>query len=234
MQLNASRIKVLQAQDDLVASNLHEGSSVKESSINSAVWSAEDCKCLAYQSFMSCFHSSPELLARRGNDELNEYSHECGGKIGSEFDSLSIDIVELVAMEIGVNVSRLHSYKGAETLPCSCNSHGGIDNIPGHPVHAAFSAMRAREEMGGDIQVVMVSALSKIGLDNFEETLLLQDEMMELKARINGPAQGYVVEARLDRGRGPSATTIVKARTLVCRHHIAHCCGSRVGESTGQ
>ncbi|KAK1349175.1 hypothetical protein POM88_054874 [Heracleum sosnowskyi] len=74
--------------------------------------------------------------------------------------------------------------------------------------------------MGGDIQVVMVSALSKTGLDNFEETLLLQDEMMELKARINGPAHGYVVEARLDRGRGPSATTIVKAGTLVCWQHI--------------
>lgn len=47
--------------------------------------------------------------------------------------------------------------------------------------------------MGGDIQVVMVSALSKIGLDNFEEALLLQAEMMELKARIDGPAQAYVV-----------------------------------------
>lgn len=76
------------------------------------------------------------------------------------------------------------------------------------------------EEMGGDIQVVEVSALSKTGLDNLEEALLLQAEMMELKARIDGPAQAYVVEARLDRGRGPLATAIVKAGTLVCGQHI--------------
>lgn len=70
------------------------------------------------------------------------------------------------------------------------------------------------EEMGGDVQVVHVSALKKTGLDSLEEALLLQAEMMDLKARIDGPAQAYVVEARLDKGRGPLATTIVKAGTL--------------------
>lgn len=71
------------------------------------------------------------------------------------------------------------------------------------------------EEMGGDVQVVEVSARNKIGLDKLEEALLLQAELMDLKARIDGPAQAYVVEARLDRGRGPLATAIVKAGTLV-------------------
>lgn len=76
------------------------------------------------------------------------------------------------------------------------------------------------EEMGGDVQVVEVSAAMKTGLDNLEEALLLQAEVMDLKARIDGPAQAYVVEARLDRGRGPLATAIVKAGTLVCGHHV--------------
>ncbi|KAL2345563.1 hypothetical protein Fmac_006848 [Flemingia macrophylla] len=76
------------------------------------------------------------------------------------------------------------------------------------------------EEMGGDIQVVEVSATEKIGLDNLEEALLLQADMMDLKARIDGPAQAYVVEARLDKGRGPLITTIVKAGTLVCGQHV--------------
>lgn len=76
------------------------------------------------------------------------------------------------------------------------------------------------EEMGGDVQVVEVSALSKTGLDNLEEALLLQAELMDLKARIDGAAQAYVVEARLDRGRGPLATAIVKAGTLVCGQHV--------------
>ena len=76
------------------------------------------------------------------------------------------------------------------------------------------------EEMGGDVQVVEVSAIQKTGLDNLEEALLLQAEMMDLKARIDGPAQAYVVEARLDKGRGPLITTIVKAGTLVCGQHV--------------
>lgn len=76
------------------------------------------------------------------------------------------------------------------------------------------------EDMGGDVQVVQVSALKKTGLDDLEECLLLQAEMMDLKARVDGPAQAYVVEARLDKGRGPLATAIVKAGTLVCGQHV--------------
>lgn len=76
------------------------------------------------------------------------------------------------------------------------------------------------EEMGGDVQVVEVSAVTKAGLDKLEEALLLQAELMDLKARIDGSAQAYVVEARLDRGRGPLATAIVKAGTLVCGQHV--------------
>lgn len=76
------------------------------------------------------------------------------------------------------------------------------------------------EEVGGDIQVVEVSATKKIGLDKLEEALLLQAEMMDLKARVDGPAQAYVVEARLDIGRGPLATAIVKAGTLVSGQYV--------------
>ena len=76
------------------------------------------------------------------------------------------------------------------------------------------------EEMGGDVQVVEVSAVKKTGLENLEEALLLQADLMDLKARIDGPAQAYVVEARLDRGRGPLATAIVKAGTLVSGRHV--------------
>ena len=76
------------------------------------------------------------------------------------------------------------------------------------------------EDLGGDIQVIEVSAISKIGLDKLEEALLLQAELMDLKSRTDGPAQAYVVEARLDRGRGPLATAIVKSGTLVCGNYV--------------
>uniref|UniRef100_A0A0A8XMX0 Similar to Os09g0515500 n=1 Tax=Arundo donax TaxID=35708 RepID=A0A0A8XMX0_ARUDO len=60
--------------------------------------------------------------------------------------------------------------------------------------------------MGGDVQVVEISAVTKSGLDKLEEALFLQAEMMDLKARIDGPAQAFVVEARLD-GQGSTGNS---------------------------
>ncbi|KAB1202799.1 Translation initiation factor IF-2 [Morella rubra] len=269
-----------------------------------------------------------ELAKRAGESisTLQDILVNVGEKVDSEFDPLGIDMAELVAMEVGINVRRLHSGEGAEILPrpavvtvmghvdhgktslldalrqtsVAAKEAGGITQHLGAfvvvmpsgaaitfldtPGHAAFSAMRARgaavtdivilvvaaddgvmpqtleamshakaanvpivvainkcdkpaadpervklqlaseglllEEMGGDVQVVQVSAIKKTGLDSLEDSLLLQAEMMDLKARIDGPAQAYVVEARLDRGRGPLATAIVKAGTLVSGQHV--------------
>ncbi|XP_012086782.1 translation initiation factor IF-2 isoform X2 [Jatropha curcas] len=269
-----------------------------------------------------------ELSKRTGESiaTLQDILVNVGEKAGSEFDALTIDVSELVAMEVGVNVRRQHSNEGVEILPrppvvtvmghvdhgktslldalrqtsVAAKEAGGITQHLGAfvvsmpsgssitfldtPGHAAFSAMRARgaavtdlvvlvvaaddgvmpqtleamshakaanvpivvainkcdkpaanpervkiqlaseglqlEEMGGDVQVIEVSAITKTGLDDLEDALLLQAELMDLKARVDGPAQAYVVEARLDKGRGPLATAIVKAGTLVCGQHV--------------
>eukprot|EP00250_Pteridium_aquilinum_P008132 c17701_g1_i1 orf=248-1759(+) len=70
------------------------------------------------------------------------------------------------------------------------------------------------EEMGGDVQVVEISATKHTGLDKLEESLLLLAEIMDLKADISGDIHAVVVEARLDRGRGPLATAVVRNGTL--------------------
>ncbi|HEX7005518.1 MAG TPA: translation initiation factor IF-2, partial [Alphaproteobacteria bacterium] len=70
------------------------------------------------------------------------------------------------------------------------------------------------EQLGGDVQCVEVSAKEKIGLDKLEEAILLQAELLELKANPDRPAQGAVVEAKLERGRGPVATVLVQRGTL--------------------
>lgn len=70
------------------------------------------------------------------------------------------------------------------------------------------------EGMGGEIQDVEVSALKKINLDGLQDAILLQSELLELKANPDRPAEGAVVEARLDKGRGAVATLLVSRGTL--------------------
>ncbi|ONI07322.1 hypothetical protein PRUPE_5G113200 [Prunus persica] len=269
-----------------------------------------------------------ELAKRTGKSisTLQGILTNVGEKVGTEFDPLSMEVVELIAMEVGINIKRLHSNEGSEILPrppvvtvmghvdhgktslldalrqtsVAAKEAGGITQHLGAfvvgmtsgasitfldtPGHAAFSAMRARgaavtdivvlvvaaddgvmpqtleamahakaanvpivvainkcdkpaanpeririqlaseglmlEDMGGDVQVVEVSAMKKTGLDNLEEALLLQAEIMDLKARIDGPAHAYVVEARLDKGKGPLVTAIVKGGTLLCGQYV--------------
>ena len=70
------------------------------------------------------------------------------------------------------------------------------------------------EEYGGDSPFVPVSAKTGQGIDDLLEQVLLQAEVLELKAPVESPARGLVVEARLDKGRGPVATILVQSGTL--------------------
>ena len=70
------------------------------------------------------------------------------------------------------------------------------------------------ESLGGDVQDVEISATEGVNLDGLEEAILLQAELMELSANPDRPAQGAVVEARLERGRGAVATLLVQRGTL--------------------
>jgi translation initiation factor IF-2 len=70
------------------------------------------------------------------------------------------------------------------------------------------------ESLGGDTQMIEVSALEKLGLDDLIEAILLQAEVMDLKANPDRTADGVVIEAKLDRGRGAVSTVLVKRGTL--------------------
>ncbi len=70
------------------------------------------------------------------------------------------------------------------------------------------------EEWGGDTIFVPVSAKTGDGIDKLLESILLQAEVLELKAAREAPARGVVIEARLDKGRGPVATVLVQSGTL--------------------
>ncbi|CAN7325544.1 MULTISPECIES: translation initiation factor IF-2 [Duganella] len=70
------------------------------------------------------------------------------------------------------------------------------------------------EEYGGESPFVPVSAKTGVGIDALLEQVLLQAEVLELKAPIDAPARGLVVEGRLDKGKGPVATILVQSGTL--------------------
>jgi len=70
------------------------------------------------------------------------------------------------------------------------------------------------EEYGGDSPFVPVSAKTGQGIDSLLEQVLLQAEVLELKAPVDAPARGLVVEGRLDKGKGPVATVLVQSGTL--------------------
>ncbi len=70
------------------------------------------------------------------------------------------------------------------------------------------------EEYGGDSPFIPVSAKTGEGIDSLLEQVLLQAEVLELKAAVDAPARGLVIEAKLDKGRGPVATILVQSGTL--------------------
>ncbi|HHJ37941.1 MAG: translation initiation factor IF-2 [Methylothermaceae bacteria B42] len=83
------------------------------------------------------------------------------------------------------------------------------------------------EDWGGDTQFVNVSAKTGQGVDELLEAILLQSELLELKAPTKGSARGVVIESRLDRGRGPVADVLIQAGTL--KKGDAVLCGEHYG-----
>lgn len=83
------------------------------------------------------------------------------------------------------------------------------------------------EKWGGDTITVEVSALQKLGIDDLLDMILLVSELLELKADPSVDAQGVIVEAKLDKGKGPVATALVQNGTLSMGDHIL--CGKVTG-----
>ncbi|MCK5384731.1 MAG: translation initiation factor IF-2 [Alphaproteobacteria bacterium] len=74
------------------------------------------------------------------------------------------------------------------------------------------------EEMGGDVQCVEISAKAKTNLDKLEEAIILQAEILEITANPNRSAQGFVIESKMEKGRGSVATVLIQKGTLRIGH----------------
>ncbi|HET6586473.1 MAG TPA: translation initiation factor IF-2 [Oleiagrimonas sp.] len=144
----------------------------------------------------------------------------------------STDIVILVvAADDGVKPQTIEAIEHARAakvpLIVAINkidkSGANIDNVKqglaGHEV--------VPEDWGGDVQFVPLSAKTGEGIDNLLDAISLQAEVMELQAVVDGRASGTVIEARLERGRGPVATVLVQQGTLAKGDFVV--CGVEYG-----
>jgi translation initiation factor IF-2 len=127
-------------------------------------------------------------------------------------------VVLVVAADDGVmpqTVEAIHHAKAAKVpIIVAINK---IDKADARPERVRTELLQHEiqvESLGGDVLELEVSAKQKTNLDKLLDTIALQSEVLELKANPNRAAEGTVIEARLDRGRGPVATVLVQRGSL--------------------
>ncbi len=127
-------------------------------------------------------------------------------------------VVLVVAADDGVQPQTIEAIQHAKAagvpMIVAVNKIDKHDADPTRVRQALLQHEIVVEEMGGETIAVDVSAIKGLNLDKLEESILLQAELLELKANPDREAQGTIVEARLDRGRGPVATVLVQKGTL--------------------
>ncbi|WGM46346.1 Translation initiation factor IF-2 [Brevundimonas sp. NIBR10] len=127
-------------------------------------------------------------------------------------------VILVVAADDGVMPQTIESIQHAKAagapIIVAINKVDKPDADPQKVINELLQYEIIGEALGGDTQIVEVSAKAKINLDGLIEAILLQAEVMDLKADPERSAEGVVIEAKLDKGRGPVATVLVKRGTL--------------------
>jgi len=127
-------------------------------------------------------------------------------------------VVLVVAADDGVQPQTIEAIRHAQAAKVPMIvAINKIDKVGADPNRVRNELLQHNvvvESMGGDVLDVEVSAIKKTNLDRLEEAIILQAEILELKANPNRSAHGAVVEARQERGRGSVATVLVQAGTL--------------------
>ena len=144
--------------------------------------------------------------------------HEAFTAMRSRGASVTDIVVLVVAADDGVMPQTIEAIRHAKAADApiivAINKSDKAGADPGRVRQELLSHEVVVEEMGGDTQDVEVSATKRTGLEKLEEAIMLQSEILELRANPHRAAEGAVIESRLDRGRGPVATLLVQKGTL--------------------
>jgi translation initiation factor IF-2 len=140
-------------------------------------------------------------------------------------------VVLVVAADDGVMPQTVeaiaHARAAGVPIVVAINKIDRPDADPDRVKQELLSHELVTEQFGGDVLSVEVSALQRTNLDKLIETIQLQAEILELRANPNRPAQGTVIEAKLDRGRGVVGTVLIERGTLKVGDIIV--CGGQWG-----
>jgi translation initiation factor IF-2 len=127
-------------------------------------------------------------------------------------------VVLVVAADDGVMPQTIEAIQHAKAagapIIVAINKIDKPDADPRRVINELLQYEVVVESLGGETQVVEVSATQKLGLDDLVEAIVVQSEVMDLKANPDRSAEGVVIEAKVDRGRGAVATVLVKRGTL--------------------
>jgi translation initiation factor IF-2 len=144
--------------------------------------------------------------------------HEAFTSMRARGASVTDIVVLVVASDDGVMPQTIEAIKHAKAahapIIVAINKMDKPDATPQRVRQELLSHDIVVEDMGGETQDVPVSATKRMNLDKLEEAILLQAEILDLRANPNRPAEGTVIESRLDRGRGPVATILIQNGTL--------------------
>ena len=164
----------------------------------------------------------------------NVASHEAGGitqHIGARGSKVTDIVILVVAADDGVMPQTLEAIDHAKAAKVPIIVAINKMDKPGAQPERIKQQLSDRgllaEDWGGDVVMVQVSAKAKTGLDLLLEMILIVADMLDLKANPARPAMGTVLEAKLDRGRGPVATVLVRNGTLRVGDYMI--CGSVFG-----
>ena len=144
--------------------------------------------------------------------------HEAFTSMRSRGAKVTDIVILVVAADDGVmpqTIEAINHAKAAEVpIIVAINKMDRPDANPNRVKQELLQHEVIPEDMGGDVQCVEVSATQKTNLDKLEEAIVLQSELLELKANPDREAQGVIIEAKLERGRGPVGTVLVQRGTL--------------------
>ncbi len=144
--------------------------------------------------------------------------HEAFSEMRARGANLTDIVVLVVAADDGVNNQTVEAIKHAKAasvpIIVAINKCDKTDSDPQKVRNELLQQELVPEEMGGDIQCINISAKEKTGLNDLIESIELQAELLELKSDEDCPAEGIVIEAKTEKGKGSVITLLVKSGTL--------------------